>query len=160
MGEAAARAAASAASFGTGAGRRFSLNGGSGPCRKAILSTHRQPRCAFTRATITEALCCASSAKAPSTLSTRVAGTVGASGLRFAARGGHCSSIGRACRASASPTIAGQSAIRLVSLKPRAASASAINPGVNSANGLAPPRPRFIIASAWTVKMRGMRSMT
>ena len=53
--------------------RRFSLSGGSGPCRKAILSTHRQPRCAFTRATITEALCCASSAKALSTLSTRVA---------------------------------------------------------------------------------------
>ena len=50
-----------------------SLSGGSGPCRKAILSTHRQPRCAFTRATITEALCCASSAKALSTLSTRVA---------------------------------------------------------------------------------------
>ena len=96
MAEAAALAAASAASEGSGAGRRFSLSGGSGPCRKAILSTHRQPRCAFTRATITEALCCASSAKAPSTLSTSVAGTVGASGLRLAARGGHCSSIGRA----------------------------------------------------------------
>ena len=48
MVEAAALAAACAASEGSGAGRRFSLSGGSGPCRKAILSTHRQPRWAFT----------------------------------------------------------------------------------------------------------------
>jgi len=45
---------------------------------------------------ITEALCWASSAKAPSTLRTRVAAAAGASGSRLAARGGHCSSIGRA----------------------------------------------------------------
>ena len=64
-------------------GRRFSLSGGRGPCRKAILSTHRQPRCAFTRATITEALCCASSAKALSTLSTRVARSDRRVGIAF-----------------------------------------------------------------------------
>ena len=44
------------------------FSGGSGPCRNATLSTQRQPRCALTRATIIAALCCASSAKAPSTL--------------------------------------------------------------------------------------------
>ena len=96
IGEAATRAASCAASEGAGSGRRFSLSGGKGPCRKAILSTHRQPRCAFARATITEALCCASSANALSTLSTKVAPATGASGSRLAARGGHCSSIGRA----------------------------------------------------------------
>ena len=37
------------------------------------------------------ALCCASSANAPSTLSTSVEGATGASGSRLAARGGHCS---------------------------------------------------------------------
>ena len=74
-----------AASDGIGATRRWSLSGGSGPWRKAILSTQRQPRWAFTRATMTEALCCASSANAPSTLSTSVAGFAGASGSRLAA---------------------------------------------------------------------------
>ena len=87
--EAAARAAAWAASFGAGGMVRLSFSGGSGPCRKAIFSTQRQPRCAFTRAMMTAALCCASSAKAPSTLMTRVAGAIGASGSRLAARGGH-----------------------------------------------------------------------
>ena len=66
--EAAARAAASAASDGAGARRRFSFMGGSGPWRNAIFSTQRQPRCALTRARMIAALCCASSAKAPSTL--------------------------------------------------------------------------------------------
>ena len=50
--------------------------------------------------------------------------------------------------------MAGQSAIRLPSLKPRAASASAISPGVNSASRLAPPRPRFIMVSAANAKER------
>ncbi len=156
---AASRAAASAALEGTGAARRLVSRAGRGPCRKAILSTHRQPRCAFTRSTITEALCCASSAKALSTLSTRVAGTDGASGSRLPARGGHLSSIGRAWRASVSPTMAGQSAIRLASLKPRAASASAISLGVNSAKRLAPPRPGFIIALALDARTGGARSI-
>ncbi len=57
------------------------FNGGSGPCRNAILSTHRQPRWALTRSTMIAALCCASSANAPSTLRTSVAGAIGASGI-------------------------------------------------------------------------------
>ena len=86
---------ACALALGAGGARRFPFSSASGPCRKAILSMQRQPRCALTRSTMIALACWASSAKAPSTRSTRVAGAV-SSGPRLAPRGGHWIWIGRA----------------------------------------------------------------
>ena len=125
-------------------------SGGSGPWRKAILPMQRQPRCAFTRATMIEALCCASSANAPSTRSTSVAGVAGASGSRLAGtrrplqldRAG----VAGEGRADDLRPVGDQARSRR---GPRAASAAATSPAMNSPSGSAPRRAGFIMARAW-----------
>ena len=96
---------------------------GNGPWRKAIFPTHRQPRCALTRSTMSRARWLASMAKAQSMRSTSVAGARGAVGIGLGAARRPVEPLETGEAGDSSPTISGQCDTRPVSLKPRAASA-------------------------------------
>ena len=128
--------------------RRFGC-AGSGPWRKAILPTQRQPRWALTRSTIDRRRRAAPRARRRRRCAAPASpARVGASGSRLAPRGGHCSWIGRAKRGDLRADDLRPVRDRLVSPRPRAASAGPIDVADKHAERRRRRARGFVIARA------------